>query len=176
MENDLRYTPVTSTLPVTLPPLARKEALRAATKLTKHFGRAELGSPNQLGPVRLPRYALDGRRCWVSPKPTTGNSKGWGRVIHDVSHIVFAERHPTFRAHAGGHATLEREMAEYVIAQGWLAGTLRPAVKPKANVRAVRYARVCERLSKWESRAKRANTAIRKLRQTKLRYERHSVG
>jgi hypothetical protein len=105
---------------------------------------------------------------WISTKPTTGHHKGWGRLIHDVSHIVFARRHPSFRPHDGGHAALEREVAEYVVAKGWLEP--KPA-KPEPDQRSIRYARVCERLKKWESKAKRAETAIKKLRRAKARYE-----
>lgn len=122
MENDPRYAPVAAALPAVLPPITRAEATRANRKLTRHFGRRALGSPNQLwnvAPIRT-------RRCWVSPRPTTGHLRGWGRLIHDVAHIVFRHRHPSFRPHAGGHAQLEREVAEYVVAKGWL-------VKPQAN-------------------------------------------
>lgn len=56
---------------------------------------------------------------------------------------------------------------------GWVDTLPLEKTAPKKKVpRAdLTYARVCARLKKWESRAKRAATAIKKLRRTKTRYE-----
>lgn len=173
MDNDQRYVPVGNALPATLPPLTRKAAMTFAQHLTKRFGKLGLGSPNQLRPASLSSWRIfEGRRCWASPKPTAGTNhfKGWGRLIHDVSHLVFQARHPSFSPHAGGHATLEREMAEYVVAKGWLE--VKPP-KPTPDKKVARYESAQVRLKKWESRLKRCNTAIRKLRRAIARHERH---
>jgi hypothetical protein len=121
MDNDPRYAPVAATLPQTLPPIDRRASVKYAKKLVRHFGRIGLGSPNQRWHADLARWGwTKGRRVWISSKPTTDHYKGWGRLIHDVSHLVFRYRHPSFKPHDGGHATLEREMAEYAVAKGWL--------------------------------------------------------
>ena len=137
--------------------------LAGSCELKRHFGRAEFASPN--AGFRI--WSRKARRCWISTKPTRGHWKGWGRLIHDVSHTVFRYRHPSFRPHDGGHAKLELEMAQYVVAQGWLGGTLKPVEKPKPTVaekRASRLAQVEVRIERWESKLRRAETALRKLR------------
>ena len=105
------------------------------------------------------------RKCWLSPRPTTGHHRGWGRLIHDVSHWIFERRHPGFRPHAGGHARLEREIAAYVVGCGWLAGALVKAQPPtsRADELADRLARIEARIARWEGKRKRAETALRKL-------------
>lgn len=54
------------------------------------------------------------RRVWVSTKPTTGHHRGWGRLIHDVGHMVFRWRHPNFRPHDHGEEQVELDIARYV--------------------------------------------------------------
>lgn len=172
MDNDARYIPVAQALPAQLPALDRKTGLRYATALVKHFGRMGLGSPNQQGPAALWQWQWHGgRRVWVSPRPTSGHHKGWGRLIHDVSHLVFAKRHPSFGPHDGGHATLEAEMAAYVVAKGWLAE--RKKLVPVARS-VVHHERAKRNLARWETKLKRATNAIRKLRRAISRHERRS--
>jgi len=103
--------------------------------------------------------------------------KGWHEVVHGLSHYVHHECRPHETGHRDGHAWVERKMIEHVVAQGWLTGKLkRPErAKPDRNVKAENYERVCQRLRKWESRLKRAQTTIKKLRQSRRRYEREGV-
>lgn len=54
------------------------------------------------------------RRVWVSTKPTRGHHKGWGRLIHDVSHMLHAWRHPKERPHGHLHPAVEREVQIFV--------------------------------------------------------------
>lgn len=163
MIDDPRYTPVAATLPATLPAITREEASRAAQRLVRKFGRKALGGPHQLRDLKAVRV----RRCWVSTKPTSAHYKGWGRLVHDVSHIVFRTRHPDFRPHHNLHARLETEIAAYVAASGWLDGALRPAAKPKATTaekRAKRLAQTEAGIERWESKRRRAENALRKLK------------
>lgn len=176
MNNDPRYAPVGATLPATLPPITKVEALRAYRRLVRAFG----------GLAHMPVTVAEGRgrpiiskrgaarTCWASTKPTTGHSKGWGRLIHDASHYVFRIRHPHARPHDGGHATLEREMAEYVAARPeWLGGLLKPierkAPKPDA---AARLARVDAAIVRWQVKEHRAINALRKLKRKRARLDR----
>ncbi len=57
--------------------------------------------------------------------------------------------------------------------KGWLDGKLRRPEKPAAvvDLRRVRYERVLVRLKTWETKRKRASTAIKKLEQARKRYE-----
>ncbi len=176
MNDDPRYDSVAGALPAQLPPLNRKDSVRYATRLVKRFGKLGLGSPNQIRPASLSDWRCQGgRRVWISTKPTpaTDHDKGWGRLIHDCSHLVFQKRHPTFRPHDGGHAALEREIAEYVARKGWLAP--RPERKvandPLAR-KQERHQRLLVRLENWERKERRAQTAIRKIRRALARHAR----
>lgn len=149
---------------VSRPPLSMVEALRAARRLTRHFGAVKHGAPHQLVPARVPAKA---RRCWASQRADVTLHKGWERLVHDVSHKVFRHRHPQLNPHHPSHARLEREMAAYVLAQGWLGGKLAPAAPPTRTLterREARRANLTARLTRWQTREKRARTAMRKIR------------
>lgn len=173
MRNDPRYAPVALALPEFLPPLDRKTSVRRANQLVRHFGRLGLGSPNQTRPASLAQWRCEGgRRVWISARPTTGHHKGWGRLIHDVSHIVFAARHPFARPHDGGHAALEREMAEYVVRKGWLVPRPRQDKPNSIDRKKERQHRLLVRLKRWESKHRRAENALKKIRRALARHER----
>lgn len=169
--DDKRYVPVATTLPHILPAITRQEATRAAVKLYRHFGGIEHGSADM---VRRARWAFP-YRCdrgalpsWTSKTPTasTNHDKGWGALIHEISHDIHGQRCPRLRPHDGAHAKLEAEVAAYVVAKGWLAGTLKPTPKAKPTPHAKRVARLAnidKRIKKWTTRQKRATTALRKL-------------
>jgi hypothetical protein len=163
MENDQRYVPVEQALPAELPAITREEADRAIKKIMAHFGSKALGGPSMMYDARWSRPA---RRCWLSTKPTTGHYKGWGRLIHDASHIIFRKRHPSFRPHDGGHARLEREIAQFVATRCWLDGSLKAKAAPKPTA-VDKLARIEARLSLWDSKRRRAETAIRKIKRQK---------
>lgn len=149
---------------VTVPPLTRTEAERAARVIYRHFGPVRLGGPHMTCAARFNGRV---RRCWVTSKTNAGLRKGWQRLVHDVSHRIFAQRHPNFRPHAGGHARLEYEIATHVISERWLTGTLRPKAArklPVAERRAQAIARTEAAIARWDSKLRRAQTALRKLR------------
>jgi hypothetical protein len=163
MNGDPRYTPVVQALPATLPPLTRAEAQRAARRLYRQFLTAE--DCGEGG--RVVKFMGSARRCWVSPRPTSGHRKGWGRLVHDVSHGIFRWRYPKLRPHHGLHAKLEAEIAAYVAGSGWLDGALKPKAKAKFSIderRAMKLARIEQRLERWQAKERRAQTAIKKLK------------
>lgn len=170
-QNDKRYEPVATTLPPLLPAITREEATRAAKKLYRHFGGTEHGSVDMLTRARWRRHYRSKRGAlpsWVSKHATAhdNNRKGWGALIHDVSHDIHDQRTPRLRPHDGAHAKLEAEVAAYVVAQGWLAGTLKPSPKAKPTPherRVAKLANLDKRIKKWTTRQKRATTALRKL-------------
>lgn len=176
MQNDPRYEGVATRLPPTLPPLTRVDAGDYARRLLRRFGRVEDGAVGHMThPVTWNRTL--GRTCWASSKPTTGHYKGWGRLIHDISHLVFRARHPSFRPHDGGHARLEREVAAWVAGTDWL--TPKPGDPKK---RAKRYwdteAKLADldlRMKRWTTKARRAATALAKLRRRKASLLRRAV-
>lgn len=162
MQNDPRYERVRAALPESLPPITRVEADRAARRLFRHFGAVALGGPLMRYPAKFNGRV---RRCWISTKPTEGHLKGWGRLVHDVSHSIFRRRHPNFRPHAGGHATLEAEIAAYVVKQGWLEGTLQPkkSIATSVEKRVARLAKIDAAMKRWRTKQNRAANALRKL-------------
>jgi hypothetical protein len=171
--DDPRYAPIASLWASMIrPPLTRHEAARAARRIYRRFGARTLG-----GPAMSTAARFDGRvrRCWITTRQNAPSSKGWERLVHDVSHRLFALRHPHFRAHDGGHATLEREIAQFVVVQGWLNGTLcKPAAPPttKAQRHAQDLARVQARIERWNSKMRRAHNALNKLKRRQRALQR----
>lgn len=139
-----------------LPPCTRTEAERAVNKLWRRF----TGS-------RARRVI---RPIWVSLRETSSDARGWHRLVHDVSHRIYRRDYPNrsaFADHTIHHANLEREMIEYVVAQGWLEGKLKPPVKAKLDThskRANRYILTVEAIARWERKEKLAKTYLKKLR------------
>lgn len=162
---DTRYDPIaTCWSAITTPPISRTEAERAARRIYRHFGAATLGGPLM---TRAARFNGGVRRCWISPLVNAGPNRGWQRLVHDISHEIFARRHLTFRPHAGGHAVLEREIVEYVIDSRWLQGSLKPPQRPKPTGqerRIQRLSRTEAAMGRWESKRRRAERALKKLR------------
>jgi hypothetical protein len=166
MSGDQRYEPVAAALPAILPPITMADALRYYQRLIRHFGKTEdipVGVLERRGGRPIITFRSKARVCWAATKPTTGHHKGWGRLVHDASHKIFQHRHPNARPHDGGHAALEREMAQYVVARGWLEPKAKPARPSTIERRTARLARTEAALIRWESKRKRAETAIKKL-------------
>lgn len=158
MDNDPRYLPIESILPNPMPACSKHEARRAYQKLIDHFGGIVGGHQTDRA---CWRWGV--RRCWIALKPTTGHHKGWGRLIHDMSHTVFSARHPNFRTHDGGHAQLEAEMATYAVEKGWLTGGLRApvAAKPTAGDKLAALEAAEKR---WTTKLRRATTALKRVK------------
>jgi hypothetical protein len=60
-----------------------------------------------------------------------------------------------------------------VVKRGWLEVAQPKAREPKAkpDIKAIRHQRVLAAIKRWETKMKRAETALRKLRRQKARYE-----
>lgn len=187
MHNDTRYADINNDREY--PPLTRDAAHKVAQRILRALGSPSLCAFRQVcspfvGDPYLPTRkdlariyrswtegGKTGRKCWASTKPTRGHDKGWGRLIHDVSHMLQQYRHPKLRPHDTTHHQIERDVQVYVETQGMLA--VKPTTKGKDShaYRAARYVNICERLKRWESKRKRAETAIRKLSRQKRALE-----
>lgn len=139
------------------PTMTREEAARAVRKLWAHFAKR-----------RRPHYkAADVRPVWLR--------QGWGRLVHDVSHDVFEHIYPTRRPHDPLHLQYEQDVAAYVIEKRWHEGALKPkqrAPKPPPSEyekRAAELDKVAAAIKRWESKAKRAANALKKLRRKQVR-------
>jgi hypothetical protein len=162
-----RYLPITEILPKIMPKVTHEEALRAANRIFEHFTK------------RADRYRR-ARRVWISSRLRTNHSnKGWARIVHDVSHNIFGHIYPSRRDHDPLHAHYEIEVAKYVVEKGWLDGRLRPkpkappAPKPKPTS-SDKLAVVEASMRRWETKAKRAATALKKLRRRRAALMRHA--
>ena len=155
-----RYEPINTMWPENIPPLTRAEARKASCKLMRHFAKKK-----SYGRVR---------RCWIAKTPPFNQlHRGWRRLVHDVSHRAFEILFPNTRPHSGCHAHIEREMAEYVIGKGWLTGILKPAPRPfTRKTPNDKLESVLAAMKRWETKKKRAETAIKKLRRKAAYYNR----
>jgi hypothetical protein len=153
-----RYDAVRAALPDVLPPTTKEEARRAAQRIQRHFRTDD--SKRMYGRL-LPR-GIRMHRDWVG-------EYGWLNIIHDMSHRIFGYHYPHKRPHDPLHAHYETEVAKYVVASGWLDGTLKPKVKPPKpkptadEIRAADIAKLEAAIKRWTTKAKRANTAIVRL-------------
>lgn len=174
-----KYHSVNSQWPANLPPLSDQEALAGAKRLL----RKAMGK--KLRPGWKWKIATGNRRTWprrgvfyVNPN-RTGDLRhfqsGWPDIVHFISHWAMYALHPTWSAHCSAHLSLEKELTEYVIGQGWLEGKLK--TEPKAVVPAIdrRYTNVVAGIARWSTKLKRAKTALAKLERKRKYYERKGV-
>lgn len=160
------YRRVNEAWPAPVPALTAEEAVRAFRRLYR-FGRGRTLRA-AVGVTSGRRYTgRSGGQYWVNP------ARGWHHLVHVLSHLC----EPS--GHNAAHARMELRMIKEVVRRGWLEGRLRSPAKaePSApvDVRAVRYRRLLKREKAWTSRAKRAATALRKIRLARGRYERLGV-
>jgi hypothetical protein len=149
---------------VPAPAITRVEAERAARRLFRKFGR-KTGYPRQRRDAKLRTV----RRCWISSKPSTGIARGWARLVHDVSHEIFRLRYPDLLPHNPLHSKLEHEIASFVAGSGWMAGALKPATKEPAELHAAKLSNVDAAIKRWDSKLRRARTALKKLARQRAR-------
>ena len=123
---------------------------------------------------------------WVNPNRRKNGpiDQGWKDIVHLLSHYVHGRLHPNHKPHdaRGTHAFIEREMIQHVVNSGWLEGKLkRPARAPKPPPTAeerttAKLANLAERMKRWESKRRRAETALTKLGRQRRRLERLKAG
>lgn len=149
-------------------PLTPEEAVRAARKLYRfETGRSYL-KPIRVGSGRIiTGYASRG--LVVNPNRRHATDAGWRDVVHCLSHAFCP------RPHGGEHARCEIRFIKEVLKRGWLDGSLKDEPKPEkppVDKRAVKYARTLTAIKRWETKAKRADTALKKLRRSLRAQER----
>jgi hypothetical protein len=163
----------------TLPPITREHSIKIANRIYRHFGNKKYAS----NPARFRRpKSVTGSRSWIDKKGINDLNKGWRRLIHDTSHILFSRRYPQKRPHDPLHAALELQVAQFVVrefiekpalqAAGAALGAIFTETKSETvkRQRAVRYGRILERIDNWEKKKKRAETALKKLYKQKKYY------
>lgn len=156
------YRRVNDAWPDKVPALTADEAVRAARKLYRFAMRR-----TWTGDVRV----TSGRRyTWIRHGVLVVNpDQGWHQLVHMISHYCHDRLHPDVHGHNAAHARAELRMIKAVVRRGWLDGRLRSEPKPEtqpptvADVRAEKRARIEQRIKRWTTKRKRAETALRKL-------------
>lgn len=156
------YAPVNAAWPATLPAITAHEARIASHRLAVHFK----------GHIRR-----QPRRCWISARHlSNGTARGWWRLVHDVSHIIFVQTNRKVRrSHGGWHAELEQAMVRYVLDKGWLTGSLKPVKKPALTLderRAKALSHAQAQVAKWERALRRAQGRLKTWRRKERAWAR----
>lgn len=172
-----RYVSINGAWPADLPKPTPQEAVSGAKRLyRKWMGKAFPGKWRLTSGRRHTRYL--GGVFYVNPDEWRDHGGGWPAIVHSMSHHVHWRKNRGYKPHDWRHAQIEREMMEHVIASGWLEGKLRREPKqPKVTVPVteVRHQRIIARIATWQAKAKRAETALRKLRRQARYYERKAA-
>lgn len=156
------------------PAIDRALAIKVANRIYRHFGNKKFAAHPER--FRRPKCTENNvRRCWVAKAGVNDLSKGWRRLIHDTSHRLFTRRYPEKRPHDSLHAALEREVAQFVISAylrlpAVLANDISDAMRKDQQAKKRRALRVDKlnrleaRIVNWERKARRAETALKRLR------------
>lgn len=148
-----------------LPQLTEVEAERAAKRLYRFVFKKACKLKVVITSGRNHSYIRNGV---LRVNPT----QGWDNLVHGLSHSFYRRLHPGAKPHSGQHGSLERHMIQHAIASGWLDGKLKPVSnKQPTDEQLVRYERVLASMGRWESKAKRAENALKKLATKRKYYE-----
>ena len=111
------------------------------------------------------------RRNTLSINPDHGYYGGWRDIVHGLSHYIFMRQNPNLKPHNPKQAYLERAIAEYVVASGFLEGRhVRPLKeKPKISLVEKRSNYAKDMLKKHQDNLKRTAKLVTKW-QKKVRY------
>src|SRR5262249_4375410 len=147
--------------------LTPHEAKRAARRLYRHFTKRRYPHPIKIK-TRGASYLWRHKPAELNP------GRGWRHFVHEIGHDIHGVMYPGHAFHGPSHAEVESDCIRYVLASGWLDGNLRAPEKPAptaADKSAARHARILARITAWESKAKRAENALKKLRRQRAYYE-----
>lgn len=164
--------------PTEMPALTDAEAIRAARRLWRFsVGSTFDGVVKVTSGNRYNRIGWEGNlRCiYVNP------ARGWKNFVHELSHsfdyVVNGES-----THGKHHARFEAKLVREVIKRGYLDGKLATPEKPEPVEIPVEDRKRAEqrkkldaltaRAARWESKRKRAENALKKIRKSARYYER----
>ena len=157
------YEKANNTLPEKLPYITYAEAEKAARRIAIKFGKRKYASPTVLWEFSKKPFI---RKNWVCLSGNSSNlHRGWKRLIHDMAHRIFRYRNPGLPDHCKLQADFEVELQNYVLKMGWLNGSLKPKPKVKLSSDEKKQFKIKvlkRNILRWESKAKRANTYLKK--------------
>lgn len=165
--NRIRYARVNAVWPQgPLPKLDPAEAVSAVRRLyTKFAGKTFPGDFEATSGNRRTWPYYKDRGAFMRLTYRVNPDQGWRDLVHDVSHYV------SRNGHNAEHARTEAAMIDHVVSSGWLDGKLKPKPKAPVDKRAKKRAALERRLKTWTTKAKRAETAIKKIRATLKRMD-----
>lgn len=165
------YRRVNAAWPANVPALTADEAIRAARKLYR-FGMRRTWTGDVVVTSGNRYTWIRGGVLYVNPE------RGWHGLVHLMSHYCHDRTHPETHGHNAAHARAELRMIKEVVRRGWLDGKLRtpekqePTAVTPLDSRIMRRQRIEQRIKRWTTKAKRADTALRKLRRQLRAIER----
>jgi hypothetical protein len=180
------YAMVNATWPEIVPPLTYAEAVKAARVLIRAgLEGAPLATRSNCEALRKRKWKFQetsgnrhtwtyGRTWRINVKGNCSAHPGWEGLVHSISHWCHARVYPDKRAHTG-HAIMEKRLIEIVLDRGWLDGRLKAKEKSKPVIdkKTAKLLHVQASIKRWQSKQKRAVTALTKLRRQQAYYEKH---
>lgn len=164
----MAYEIVNRAWPDVVPPLTEQEAISAARRLYRWGAKRAWKGKVVIKKMRGRSIDFGTLEMRVDPR------RGWHGIVHSMSHRIhfWKNRHRRdYGPHDWRHEALELALIRHVVSKGWLEGRLRREPKPKPEVDPTQVARerTLASISRWSTKAKRAENALRKLRR-RLRY------
>lgn len=108
----------------------------------------------------------------VNPNRHGCGLSGWPEIIHMLAHLCHRNLHRGDRPHSYRELEIEADLTRYAIEQGFHEGRLKRPTrtpKPKPDRKIVSHEAAVASLKRWETKAKRAEKAMKKYRK-KVRY------
>lgn len=174
-KHDLYNRVINSKWPRPIPIPSDQEAITGAKRLY----RRAMGRPWR-GEVKITH---GNRTTWIRRNtlyvnPDKRDDPSWKGIVHSISHWAHYRLHPLDRPHSGRQMSIERDLTDYVLANGFLTGALKSKPRPKTqkDVVSVRYQRLVKREKSWRAKLSRAQNALKKVQREKREYQwRHNT-
>ena len=173
--NRERYQRVDRSWPEFVPALTEAEAIA----VSKRLWRTATGKPweknRKISFTSGNRHSQFAYNSFViNCDPHRRGIYGWKWLVHTISHRTHRIVNKGHDHHGLAHASHEAWLVHEVVSRGWLDGRFKrqEKAKPAVDTKQVRYKRIVARIAAWQTKAKRAETALKKLRKQKTYYER----
>lgn len=178
-----RYDQVNGAWPESLPVPTPKEAIAGARRLVRLAYRIAIEEGAFNGTMKRRKFKVVTGNRHTYPRsgvwcvnPNGRHFGGWRDIVHGISHWCGRRFWPNEKPHSLRHVWIERTMAQYVI-DHFLNGQLvkggsHEELTPRPDLRALRAARIAAKIKRWKTKAKRAETALRKLNRQARYYAR----
>lgn len=170
----MRYDKVNKAWPENTPIPTPKEAIAGCRRLVRFAYRLAIAEgARSLSPAtKLLRFKVVTGNRHTYPRsgvwcvnPNGRHFGGWRDIVHGVSHWAGQRFWPGEKPHSLRHVWIESMLAQYAI-ESFLNGQLggdHEELTPRLDIKELRAARIAAKIKKWNTKLKRAETALRKL-------------